>query len=412
MSSHELATLLLVLATVAAAALVLGRSGRRLGLPLPLVFLVLGFALGLAWSAGREAASPARVVPLGTVALILILLDGGLAAGWSAFRRELGPILGLGLGGTAVTFGIVAVAAHAVAPFDWQESLVVGAVLAPTDPAAVFSVLGSRLRGTRIVTILEGEAGVNDPVAIALTLGLLDASRAGGGISVGHVLGRLAIEFAVGAAVGLIAAIVLMRLLGPSWPTIEVAPALTVLAAAFAVYGGATLLHGSGFLAVYLFGLVMGTAPDLPERGRVVALNQELATLAELGMFVLLGDEISRISLRGELGHALVLSLVLIALARPLVVYPVLRAFRLSARESAFGAYAGLKGAVPVLLGSLPLADGTPGAKEMFALIAVVVVISLLAQGLPLPRVARLLAIGAAESPESVPGTDSATGAS
>jgi cell volume regulation protein A len=374
------------------AALALEPAARRLEIAVPLVFLAVGLACGALSATARGEVDAAHLETIGTVALILILVDGGLRTGIAALRRELRPVLTLGIGGTLLTFLLVAAATHWVTGLDWTLALIVGAALSPTDPAAVFSVLHGRDDPTRVATVLEGEAGFNDPVAIALVIALVDAARRGHGAGVLDVGWIMLREGAVGAIVGIVLALLLDRLLSSRGPSIGVAPALVVGLGAFLAFGVADVAHGSGFLAAYLFGLVLG---DRLGTGRqaVAALHDQLSSLAEVGMFVLLGIALTTIPLRGSLADAAVLAALLVLVIRPLVAGPVLGAFGLGRNATAFGVWGGLKGAVPILLGSLPLARGLAEGNRLFALVGLVVVFSLVVQGLTLGRLARRLGV-------------------
>ena len=387
MSAHELALLLAVAGGAAVAALALEPLARRLGVPTPLAFLLAGLALGQTWDDSHAVASPDVIAIFGTVALVIVLLQGGFNCGLEAVRRQIAPVLALGLAGTAATFGLVAVAAHQFAGLDWTQSLLLGAVLSPTDPAAVFAAVSrAGAGGARIVRLLEAEAGFNDPVAIALTLALVSAAGSGD-IAAGSVAWTTVRELVVGSAVGLLAGLLAARLLGPRRPSVAMAAPLAVLAGAFATFGIGALAHGSGFVAVYLFGLVLGDAADLPQVDAVRAFGEQLASLAEIAMFVLLGVALARVPLRGELLDAALLTLVLVFVIRPAVVYPVLLAFRRTRAEALFATAGGLKGAVPILLAALPLQAGLDGSTRIFALAGIVVLASLALQG---PAVARL----------------------
>ena len=387
MSAHELALLLAVAGGAAVAALALEPLARRLGIPTPLAFLLAGLALGQMWDGSHAAAGPDTIAIFGTVALVIVLLQGGFNCGLEAVRRQIAPVLVLGIGGTAATFGLVAVAAHQFAGLDWTQSLLLGAVLSPTDPAAVFAAVSrAGAGGARIVRLLEAEAGFNDPVAIALTLALVSAAGSGH-IGASSVAWTTARELVVGSAVGVLAGLLAARMLGPRWPTVAMAPPLAVLAGAFVTFGIGSLAHGSGFVAVYLFGLVLGDAADLPQADAVRAFGEQLASLAEIAMFVLLGVALARVPLRGELVDAALLTLALVFVIRPAVVYPVLLAFRRTRAEALFATAGGLKGAVPILLAALPLQAGLDGSTRIFALAGLVVLASLALQG---PAVARL----------------------
>ncbi len=389
MSTHELALLLAVAGVAATAALALEPAARSLGIPTPLVFLLGGLGLGLIWGGSHAAARPDAIAIFGSVALVIVLLQGGLATGLGAVRRQLAPVLALGVVGTGVTFGLVALAAHAFAGLDWTQSLLLGAVLSPTDPAAVFAAVSRAGAGkARIVPLLEGEAGFNDPVAIALTLALVAAAGSPDGIDALSIAGTTMRELAVGSAVGLVAGVVAVRVLGPRKPEIAMAPPLAVLAGGLATFGVGSLAHGSGFVAVYLYGLVLGDAADLPQAADVRAFGEQLGAVAEIAMFVLLGVALAQVPLQGALVDAAVLTLVLVLVIRPGIAYPALRAFRFSHGEAVFASAGGLKGAVPILLAALPLQADIDGSRRIFALAGLVVLASLAVQGSAVGRLA------------------------
>jgi cell volume regulation protein A len=386
-SAHELALLLAVAGGAAAAALALEPVARALGVPTPLAFLLGGLLLGELWNGSHAAARPDGIAVFGTVALVIVLLQGGFVCGLTAVRRQIAPVLALGIAGTAATFGLVALAAHEIAGLNWTQSLLLGAVLSPTDPAAVFAAVSrAGAGGARIVRLLEAEAGFNDPVAIALTLALVSAAGAGH-IAASSVAWTTLRELVVGSVVGLIAGGLAARLLGPHRPALAMAPPLAVLAGAFATFGLGALAHGSGFVAVYLYGLVLGDDADLPQADAVRSFGEQLASLAEIAMFVLLGVALAQVPLQGALVDAAVLTLVLVLVIRPALVYPALRAFRRSRDEAVFATAGGLKGAVPILLAALPLQAQLDGSRRIFALAGLVVLASLALQG---PVVARL----------------------
>jgi cell volume regulation protein A len=387
MGAHELALLLAVAGGAACAALAIEPVARALGVPTPLAFLLGGLVLGELWGGSHAAARPDAIAVFGTVALVIVLLQGGFVCGLSAVRRQIAPVLALGIGGTAATFGLVAVAAHALTPLDWTQSLLLGAVLSPTDPAAVFAAVSrAGAGGARVVRLLEAEAGFNDPVAIALTLALVSAAGSGH-IGASSIVWTTARELVVGSVVGLVAGVLAARVLGPRRPSIPLAAPLAVLAGAFATFGLGALAHGSGFVAVYLYGLVLGDDADLPGADAVRAFGEQLASLAEIAMFVLLGVALTQVPLQGRLVEAAVLTLAVVVVIRPALVYPLLRGFRRSHDEALFATVGGLKGAVPILLAALPLQAGLDGSSRIFALAGLVVLASLALQG---PVVARL----------------------
>ena len=390
----SLAALLAASSLILLAALALEPMARRLDIAVPLVFLGVGLALGALSATARGEVNAGDLGTVGTIALVLILVDGGLRSGMAALRRELGLVLTLGIASTFATFLLVAAATHWITGLEWPLALIVGAALCPTDPAAVFSVLHDRSGEgrSRIATVLEGEAGFNDPVAIALVIALVDAARHGHDAGVLDVAWTMLREGVVAAVVGVGLALILDRLLSPRGPSIGVPPALVVSLGAFLAFGAAAVAHGSGYLAAYMFGLVLGDRLHEARR-EVAALHGQLSSLAEVGMFVLLGVALTTIPLRGSLLDALAIAALLVLLIRPLVAGPVLHAFGASRDETIFGVWGGLKGAVPILLGSLPVASGLAQGDRMFALVGLVVLFSLIAQGLTLGRLARRLDI-------------------
>ena len=381
MSAHELALLLAVAGGAAAAALALEPLARALGVPTPLAFLLGGLLLGELWDGSHAAARPSTIAIVGTVALVIVLLQGGYVCGLAAVREQLAAVLGLGIAGTAATFGLVALAAHSLAGLSWTQALLLGAVLSPTDPAAVFAAVSrAGAGGARVVRLLEAEAGFNDPLAIALTVALV-AAAGSGHIEASSIIWTTAREALLGAVVGLVAGLLAARVLGPRWPTLAMAPPLAVLAGAFATFGLGALAHGSGFVAVYLYGLVLGDDADLPQADAVRAFGEQLSSLAEIAMFVLLGVALAQVPLRHALFDAALLTVALVVVVRPLLVYPALRALRRTHGEAVFATVGGLKGAVPILLAALPLQAHLAGSDRLFALAGLVVLASLAFQG-------------------------------
>lgn len=299
-SAHDLALLATLAGVAAAAALALEPFARALAFPTPLAFLLGGLALGELWDGSHPVARPDDIAIFGTVALIIVLLNSGFACGFVAMRAQLGAVLALGVVGTAATFGLVALAAHVLIGLDWTLALLLGAVLSPTDPAAVYAAVSrTSAGGSRVVRLLEAEAGINDPVAIALTVALVGAAQTGH-IHASSIVRTTAREGVLGVAVGVVAGVLAARVLGPRWPTLAMAPPLAVLAGGFATFGLAVLAHGSGFVAVYLYGLVVGDDSDLPQADAVRSFGQQLASLAEIAMFVMLGVALAQVPLRAS----------------------------------------------------------------------------------------------------------------
>lgn len=367
------------------------RLAVRVRVPTPALFLV-------------AAAVAARLVPdlqhvhhqtverVVTVALVVILFDGGLSIGLPRFRTTAGAILSLGVLGTFVTAAGAAVLAHALLGVSWYLSVLVATAVAPTDPAVVFSVLGQREIEGRSGTLLEGESGANDPVGIALMAGLLGAGGLSGG-ALGHAAGTFALQMAVGLAVGVLGAHALLLLVRRvALPSEGLYPVRSLLGAG-ALFGLANLLHGSGFLAVFVAGVVLGQQ-RAPYRSEVLRFHAALASLGEIVAFAFLGLTVDlHVLARSDVWvPGLVLGLVLALAIRPLLAAPLLVRSGLSRGERAFVLLSGLKGAVPLLLGSLLLPEAH--GSRLYGVVVVVVLVSVLLQGTAVPTLARRLGVG------------------
>jgi cell volume regulation protein A len=389
----DFGAIVLAVSAVVFVALLGMRLADRLTLPYAAVFLVGSALVSEAWIDLQTVLSVQEVERIAVVALVVILFDGGLHIGLSRFRRSAAPILVLGVGGTFLTAGAVALAAHYLLGFSWVASGLVGAALAPTDPAVTFSVFGSREIRGRAGTILEGEAGMNDPVGIALMIGMIELAGEDDG-SVGVVAEEFGREMALGLLVGVLGALALLPIMRRVRLTGVALYPIRVLAGAGIVYGVASVIGGSGFLAVFVAGVMLGDAAA-PRKGEIESFHSSLAGLAEIAAFVALGLTIS-IGGLGEGGvwvDGLVLALVLAFVARPLAVFPLLLPARLSHRERVFIAWAGLKGAVPILLGALALLAQVDRAGELYGIVFIVVLFSVIVQGASVPYVARRLHI-------------------
>ncbi len=387
---HELANFgaaALVTAAGFTVALYVSKLSDRLRVPGPGIFLVAA-ALAVWIRPGLDVLSIRSVERIGVVALIVILFDGGMTVGVRRFRASTVPILSLGLLGTFATAGLLAAAGHALLGFSWTTAGLIGAALAPTDPAVMFSVLGAREVGGRSGTILEAESGVNDPVGIALMIGLLELATTDGGS--GFTVAReFAVEMAVGAAVGLAGGLVLLGVLRSITLPSDALYPLRTLAAAGVVYGAAAVLHGSGFLAVFVAGIMLGDA-RVPHKAQIERFHTSLSSLAEIVVFAALGLTIRLGDLDdGRLWlEAVTLVLVMAFVARPLVVGALLLPARLRAGERLFVMWGGLKGAVPILLGTLVLLEGVHDGRRIYNIVFLVVAFSVLVQGASIPWVA------------------------
>ena len=394
----DFAGIVLVVTSGFALAVLSTKLTARIPVPAPAIFLVAASIVSDVWPAAYQVVGVETVERIAVVALVVILFNGGIDIGWRRFRASAGPILSVGVLGTFATAGLVAVIAHYALGFEWILAGIVGAAIAPTDPAVMFSVLGRREVAGRSGTTLEGEAGVNDPAGIALMLGMVElATHADASFWV--VVREFAVEMSIGVALGLVGAFILLPLLrGLRLPSEGLYPVLALVLAG-ALYGATSLAHGSGFLAVFIAGLFFGDA-RVPYKGEIERFSGSLASLAELVVFVALGLTIDLGGLSGRVWfEGVVLALVLALVARPLIVLITLGLARLRWSERAFISWSGLKGAVPILLAAFALLGGVNGAAHVYGVVFVVVLASVVGQGTLVPFVARALHIPMRERP-------------
>jgi cell volume regulation protein A len=380
-----------LLASAGLAAAIYGRAiAERFAVPTAAVLLVVAAILSDLVPDLRDVLSIEAVQWVTAAALIVILFDGGLHIGLRRFRAAAVPIAVLGVVGTFATAGLVTVAAHVLLDLSWTVSGLIGAAVAPTDPAVTFSVLGGKEIRGRSGTILEGESGFNDPVGIALMIGMVELATTDGG-SFSIVIEEFLIEMGVGLAVGVVGGLAALRLMRRiALPDRSLYP-LRVLALAGLLYGAAALAHGSGFLAVFVAGIVLGDAAA-PHKGEVERFMGTLANLGEIAAFLALGltIDLAFIAEEGLWLDGLLLAVLLAFLVRPLVATPLLVPVRLSWGERGFVVWSGLKGAVPILLASLAVVGDTDYAREIYAIVFVVVLFSVVVQGTGVPIAARV----------------------
>jgi len=383
-------TLLVALAVLVAVGS--NRLAERIHVPTPALFLILAAIASdvVPRLGGLSIVVDQRIV---TIALAFILFDGGMHIGWGRMRTAATAVVWLGVAGTVVTAGALAIAAHLIFGFDWRTALLIGAALAPTDPAVVFSVLGRREISGRSGTLLEGESGANDPVGIALMVSLLGATGSGWS-AVGSGFGHFLLQLAVGGVVGVLGGWLLLQIMRRiPLPNAALYPVQT-MAFALLLYGGATALQGSGFLAVFLAGILVGDA-RAPYKREIEHFAGALASLGEIVAFVVLGlsIDLSSIFTGNRFWTALGLAALLILVVRPLLVGLVLVPISLTRGERWFILLGGLKGAVPILLGTYVLVEGTHRADEIYDIVFVVVLVSVLVQGGLVPTLARLFKV-------------------
>lgn len=394
--------IVLLVSAALSVALLSGRLSERIRVPTAAFFLLAAAVTSDIWPGAGDAVSIRNVERIAVVALIVILFDGGMRVGWSRFRESAVPIMSLGLLGTFATAGLMTLAAHYLLDFSWQTAGLLGAALAPTDPAVMFSVFGRKEISGRTGTILEGESGANDPVGIALMLAAVSLAQSDS-TSVAHAVGEFVLQLGAGILVGVVGAyVVVLTLRRVVLPDPALYP-LRTLAFAGAIYGLATVVHGSGFLAVYVAGILVGDA-GIPAKRTIERFNTSLASLAEIVVFVALGltIDLTELGANHRWLDGLVLAVVLAVVARPLAVGPLLVPAKLSHNERIFVMWSGLKGAVPILLASFAVLGGVEDANRIYGIVFVVVAFSVVLQGASIPFVAARLGIPM-ESP-SAPG--------
>jgi cell volume regulation protein A len=379
-----------LIAVAVSVAVLSNQLGERLRIPAPALFLI-GAALASDLVPALNGLRVETVQRLVTVALIVVLFDGGMHIGWRRFRSAAGAVVWIGVAGTLLTAGAVALLAHGLFGLSWLAAALLGTALAPTDPAVVFSVLGRREIAGRSGVILEGESGANDPVGIALLVSLLAASGAGAGgwAALGTGVGEFVLQMVVGGAVGVLGGYLLAQTMRRvPLPTAGLYP-IRVLAGAFVIYGVATVAHGSGFLAVFVAGILIG---DLraPYKTEIERFHSSLASLGEIVAFTVLGLTVTLRTLPdgGALWIGLALAGLLTFVVRPVLVGAALLPVRLRRGERVFVLWAGLKGAVPILLGTFILTADVPGPDRIYAIVFVVVAFSVVVQGGLVPLVA------------------------
>jgi cell volume regulation protein A len=373
---------------VAAAAL---RVADRLGLPSLLLYVALGIALGES-GAGIRFEDVSLTRTLGVAALVIILAEGGLTTRWADVRRAIGPGLTLSTVGVVVSVGVTAAIAVPLLGLSWGSALLLGAVVSSTDAAAVFATLRRLPLPRRMAAALEVESGLND-APVVLLVGVLSGRLTGAPEEPWWLTALLVVaELLGGAVVGLAVGFGGAQLLRRSALPLAGLYPLATLALCVLAFASASLAHTSGFVAVYLCGLVLGNVA-LPHRSATLGFAEGMAALAQIGLFVLLGLLVSPDRLPRAVVPALILGGALLLVARPLSVVASLIWFRMPWSQEAFISWAGLRGAVPIVLATFPLTARVPGAEAVFDTVFVLVVVFTLLQGWSLPWVARRLGI-------------------
>jgi potassium/hydrogen antiporter len=390
----DFATIVLIVAGGLSLGVLSTKLSDVVPIPAPVVFLVAAALAADVWDSLGNVLSIRDVERIAVVALIVILLNGGMDIGWRRMRASAGSVLSLGILGTFITAGVVALAAHYVLGFDWTLAGILGAALAPTDPAVMFSVLGGRQIRGRSGTMLEGEAGFNDPAGIALMIGMIELATHPDA-TFWIVVEDFVKEMSIGAAFGVAGAYALVALLHRVRLGSEPLYPVLVLVLAAVLYGVTGLVGGSGFLAVFVAGLLLGDA-DVPLRREIGRFQSSVAGLGEIVVFVALGLTIGLTDLPGGTWtDGLVLAAATALVARPAAVAITLARADLTRNERLFIIWSGLKGAVPILLAAFAIIGGVEGAEGLYPLVFVVVTVSVLGQGSLVPLVAKRLGVAA-----------------
>ncbi len=366
---------------------------RRFGAPLLLIFLVIGMLAGEDGPGGVVFNDYRLTYLIGSMALAIILFDGGLRTRLTHLKNTILPATALATVGVVITSGIVALAAVYILKLEWLPSLLLGAVVASTDAAAVFFLLqsgGLELK-RRIVTVLETESGTNDPTAVILTLLLVEMIEATTAIGPLEIIKILLLQVVIGSGLGLLGGYAMsitlnrVNLPGGLHP-------LLAIAGAVLIYAVTAVLEGSGFLAVYLAGLVLGNRP-LRASASIITVNDAVTWLAQIGMFLVLGLLITPSRMLDYAFPALIIASVLMFVARPVAVFISLAPFGFKAKEKTFISWLGLRGAVSIFLAAIPILSGMENAQLYFNIAFFVVLISLVLQGWTIGPAAKFLGL-------------------
>ncbi len=388
MTLQQLYLVLLAGGLVLLASIAVTRLGSRVGLPSLLLFLGVGVIVGED-GLGLQFDNYLLADHLGTVALAVILIEGGLTTRFSDIRKVLAPAASLATVGVAACVAVMAAGAHLLLGMDWQLALLLGAVVSVTDAAAVFSVLRVVPLPRRVAGLLEAESGFNDAPAVILVLMFSAVPLE---LSFGHALAELAYELIAGAAIGLacgfLGSIALRHIALPASGLYPLAT-FGLGMVAFAAGGSA---HASGFLAAYLASVVLANS-GLPHRSATRSFAEGLGWLAQIGLFVILGLLVDPSDLGAELVPGIVIGLVLLLIARPLSVVIALLRFKVPWREQVFVSWAGLRGAVPIVLATFPIVGGVQDSVRLLNIVFILVVVYTLVQGPTLRPLAHRLGL-------------------
>lgn len=396
--SHEI---ILIAGALILCAIFAGIIFARIGAPLLLVFMAVGMLAGEDGPGGIKFDDFQVSYLVGSIALAGILFQGGLSTHREMIRQALWPSLALATVGVAISAGLVGAAVFFLFKVSWPEALLLGAVTAPTDAAAVTVLLrlSKATVPTRVVAALEVESGLNDPMSVFLTVALVEMLTLPGGIDLQHAALLFAKEMGGGAVFGFAGGLAMVWLFRRLVIEASIYPGLAV-GGALAIFGAAQVVGVSGFLAVYLAGIIVGNT-DIPATKPVIRFFDALGWLAQIMLFLLLGLLVTPHSLPTLIVPALLVAGVLILVARPVGVMACLLPFRWPWQEAAFISWVGLRGAVPIYLTIIPLLAGVSNGQILFEITFVVTIASVAIQGWTIAVAARLLKLRA--DPGSAP---------
>lgn len=389
----DINSVLLAGAILMFAGIVLGASSSRFGIPFLLIFLFVGMLAGVDGPGGIQFDNYYQAFLIGNLALAIILLDGGMRTQIATFRVALKPSLSLATVGVLATAGIVALFAMVVLDLNWYFAFLLGSIIGSTDAAAVFSLLrasGTRLND-RVANTLEIESGINDPMVIFLAIILIEVIQSGREISIQNVIVQLVQQFGIGSLSGIAFGYLLSRIFGRIYVS-EGLQALLLCSGGVGVFALTNMMGGSGFVAIYLVGLVVGNYRHGVGENVFRAMDG-MAWLGQSGMFLLLGLLVTPTEMMKVAIPALAVAIFLMVVARPVAVWLSLAPFRFSRQETAFVSWVGLRGAVPIVMAIFPLLAGIDQALLIFNVAFMVVLMSLILQGTSIPIAARWLKV-------------------
>lgn len=374
----------------------------RIGAPLLLIFLLVGLLAGEEGPGGIKFNDFYSTYLVGSAALAIVLFDGGLRTRFAAFRGAFYPAISLATIGVVVTAVLVGLLAAYLLNLSWVEGMLVGSIVASTDAAAVFFLLraGGQQLKRRVAATLEMESGTNDPIAVFMTLLLVQLVLASGQTSVGVIAFSVFREALEGAIVGILGGFAISFALNRIALPSGLHPLLVVASALF-IYGLTVTIGGSGFLAVYLAGIVLGNRP-VRAFASITTFHDTLTWLCQIAMFIMLGLLVTPSKLVPALAAAFAIAFFLIVVARPIAVWLCLAPFRFQTSEKVFMSWVGLRGAVSIFLAAIPTLSNVPHANTYFSVAFVVVVVSLIVQGWSLTTVAQKLGVALDDPAPSV----------